>query len=175
MRNSRPLTVSRRRPTTSTWTSSRATRRGPWSRAGGPRWRRPHPTSAIDARRTGISSVNAPNKCKRTVRSRGRGSGITSAAVVGGVLSGNGAPATTPPRTAMLSVRNSRSFARTSRKSSKAWLPTWRCCIPLVKSTCPTSGALTWRNRLRRRRRRLPLSRLRSVSPSAPNALHRLR
>ena len=34
--------------------------------------RRPHPTSAINARRAGISSVTAPNKCRRTVRGRGR-------------------------------------------------------------------------------------------------------
>ena len=37
---------------------------GPWSRAEGPRWRGPHPTSSIDARRTDISSVTAPNKCR---------------------------------------------------------------------------------------------------------------
>ena len=37
---------------------------GPWSRAEGPRWRGLHPTSSIDARRTGISSVTAPNKCR---------------------------------------------------------------------------------------------------------------
>ena len=48
----------------------------------------------------------------------------STAAVVGGVLSRNGAPTTTPPRTATLSVRNSRSFARTSRRSSEAWLLT---------------------------------------------------
>ena len=95
--------------------------------------------------------------------------------MVGGVLSRNGASTTTPPRTAMLSVKNSRSFARTSRRSSKAWLITWRWCISLVRSTCSASGALTWRNRLRRRHRRLPLSRFRSGSPSAPNALNRLR
>ena len=41
-RNSRPLTVSRRRLAASTWTSTRATRRGPWPRAGEPKWRRPH-------------------------------------------------------------------------------------------------------------------------------------
>ena len=47
------------------WTSSCQTRRGPWARAGGPRRRRPHPTSAIDEMRTGISSVTVPNKCKK--------------------------------------------------------------------------------------------------------------
>ena len=116
---------------------------GPVVSGRGPRWRRPHLTSAIDARRAGISSVTALNKCRRTVQSQGRRSGRTNVAVVGGVLSRNGAPTITPPRTAMLRARNSRSFARPSTRSSKSWLPTWRFCIPLVRSTCPTSGALT--------------------------------
>ena len=90
---------------------------GPVPRPGLPRWCRPPPTSAIDARRTCISSMTASNKCKITVLSRVKISGITSAAVVGVVLSRNGALTATPPRTAMLSVRNSRSCARTRRRS----------------------------------------------------------
>ena len=52
--------------------------------AGEPRWRRAHPTIAIDKRRMGTSSVTARNKCRITVRSRGK-SGRTTAAAVGGV------------------------------------------------------------------------------------------
>ena len=54
-----------------------------------------------------------------------------------------------------MSVRNSRSFARTGINSSEALMLTWGCCISLVRSTCQTSGAFTWRNRLRRRCRGL--------------------
>ena len=50
---------------------------------------------------------DCPQQVQRNRPSRGRRrSGRTSAAVVGGVLSRNGAPTTTPPRTAMHSVRN---------------------------------------------------------------------
>ena len=49
-------TVFKTRPTTSLWTSSRASWRGPRSRAGEPRWPRPAATSATAARSSDISS-----------------------------------------------------------------------------------------------------------------------
>ena len=58
-------TVFRTRPTASLWTSSRARRRGPRSRAGEPRWPRPAATSATAARSLDISSETV-----RSLRSR---------------------------------------------------------------------------------------------------------
>ena len=58
-------TVFRTRPTASLWTSSRARRRGPRSRAGGPRWPRPEATSATAARSLDISSEVVRRLCRR--------------------------------------------------------------------------------------------------------------